>query len=232
MFRLKTLVSKLLHYYGYEIYKIDPDRAFCSLDHIELLEDKDFKASVEEVRKHTLLDLFRLANLWQLCRRTPEEGALIEIGTYKGGGALHLSNCCPNRKIYICDSFQGFEKIDTKLDGLFKHDMFRNTSEIRVDLLFKNKTRNYEICAGFFPSSCMEKKMVPISFAHVDVDVYKATKETLDYLAPLMLPHSMIVIDDYLRNADGVVQATHEFLAKHPNWRIFPLFPGQGLLLS
>ena len=65
---------------------------------IEILADAEFQRSVREVEDLTLLDTARLANLWQLCRSTDLSGAMLEVGSFRGGGALHLSNCCPTRQ--------------------------------------------------------------------------------------------------------------------------------------
>ena len=98
--------------------------------YLEVLEDPEFQASVEEVKDLTLLDTARLANLWQLARMTDPSGAMIEIGSYKGGGALHISNSCPKRTIFVCDTFKGFGNLpmDPKLDHLFARERFQDTS--------------------------------------------------------------------------------------------------------
>ena len=75
--------------------------------HLEVLADHKFQASVDEVKNITLLDAARLANLWQLCRMSSPAGSLIEIGSYKGEGAIHISNSCPEPTIFVCDTFEG-----------------------------------------------------------------------------------------------------------------------------
>ncbi len=42
---------------------------------------------------------------------------------------------------------------------------------------------------------------------------------------------SLIVVDDYMRTAEGVVQAVDEFVALTGDWIVFPIYPGQGLLI-
>jgi hypothetical protein len=59
------------------------------------------------------LDTARLANLWRLCRMSNPSGSAIEIGSYKGGGALHISNSCLARTIFVCDMFDGFGDLPT-----------------------------------------------------------------------------------------------------------------------
>jgi len=200
---------------------------------IEVLADPKFQASVTEVADLTLLDTPRLANLWQLCRMTDPRGNILEVGSYKGGGALHLSNSCPERKVIACDSFGGFEKLDAELDHNFDDYMFKDNSRQKVEGLFKSRGRPCEVIAGFFPASCRGKTIAPVSFVHLDADIYKSTIESLNFLEDnrILMEKSLIVLDDYLRHADGVVQAVKEFTAAHKDWMALPMFPGQGLLV-
>ena len=84
-FRLIQLGYHLRQVHGvYPIIKpMDPA-------HLEVLEDPVFQASVREVADLTMLDTARLANLWKLCKLSDPRGNILEVGSYKGGGALHL----------------------------------------------------------------------------------------------------------------------------------------------
>jgi hypothetical protein len=200
---------------------------------VEILADPDFQRSCDEVAPLTVLDTPRLANLWSLCRMTNPKGNILEVGSYRGGGALHLSNSSPQRKIIVCDSFGGFEKLDPNLDRSFHDGMFKNTSHQAVDRLFRDRRRDYAVLAGFFPAVCGEQgfNISPVSFVHLDVDAYKPAVESLDYIYPLMLERSLIVLDDFNRRAEGVMRAVREFTAKHSSWVVFPLFPSEGLMV-
>lgn len=200
---------------------------------VEILGDPAFQASVREVSSLTLLDTARLANLWALCRATDPRGNILEIGCYRGGGALHLSNACPNRKVIACDSFKGFETLHPNLDRSFDRDMFLRTSKASVEALFSSRGRTSEVLEGFFPASAAGRDLRPVSFVHLDVDIYKATIDSLRYLEEerILTERPLIVLDDFHRKAEGVDQAVREFTARHQHWACFPLFPGQGLLL-
>jgi len=165
---------------------------------------------------------------------TDPGGNILEIGSFRGGGALHLSNSCPGRKIIACDSFRSFEEVHPTLDKSFNQEMFTGTSKERVAALFISRKRNYEVIDGFFPASCAGKTLAPVSFVHLDVDVYKATLESLNYLEQerILLDRSFLVLDDYDRGAEGVNQAVAEFTAAHKRWRAIPLFPAQCLMLT
>jgi len=201
-------------------------------DHVEILGDPAFTDSCREVRRLTLLDTPRLANLWSLCRMCDATGTIIEVGSFRGGGALHLSNSSPDRRIIVCDSFAGFAELDATLDRGFGKHMFTDNRREDVERLFEERGRDAIVLAGFFPASAAGVEIGQISFAHVDVDVYRATKETLDFLAPLMMPRSLMVLDDFHRGAEGVEQAVAEFVADHQDFVAFPLFPGQALLVK
>ena len=132
-----------------------------------------------------------------------------------------------------CDSFQSFEKIDPVLDNIFKKDDFVDTQYENVVALFDSRNRPAKVFAGFFPASVSDAKLPLISFVHLDVDVYKATRESLAFLLgrSLLMERSLIVLDDFRRSARGVDRAVAETLCEYPDWTCVPIFPGQGLML-
>lgn len=231
---IRKALEKVAYHLGFQVTRVHrryPVRKAIDPICVAVLADPDFRQSCEVVATSTLLDTSRLANLWQLCRMTNPAGSIIEIGTYKGGGALHLSNSAPARKIVICDSFAGFANVDPLLDSNFHSGMFKDTGIETVTRLFRNTGRNFEIIPGFFPDSCSGRDVGRFSFAHLDVDVYKSTIESLHFLRNKMMERSLIILDDYHRQCEGVDRAVREFTATAPEWQAFPLFPGQGLLV-
>lgn len=233
----RSAVLRGLRRLGYDVHRVAPHQSdpWVSLgidtSYVEILEDTAFRASVEEVRPLTLLDVPRLANLWALCRMTNPAGAILEVGSYRGGGALHLSNSDPHRRIVVCDSFQGFRALDPELDRAFSADMFLDTSRDAVEALFASRQRPAQVVAGYFPTSCSDIRIAPVSFVHLDVDTYEATGAALEYLPAHMTERSIIVSDDYNRHADGVNRAIQEFVARDSDWAAVPIFPSQALLL-
>jgi len=202
---------------------------------VAVLRDPAFQSSCREIEGLTLLDTHRLANLWQIARQAAGSGCMIEVGSYRGGSALHLSNACPDRRLYVCDAFaDGFATLDAKIDNRFQAHQFSDNRRDDVENLFRTRRRDAVIVEGFFPESIMKLGVEtgPIAFAHVDVDVYQATADTLEYLRPRMNPRSCIVLDDVQREAHGVDQAIAEYVQRHREWMYLPLFPGQGVLLN
>jgi hypothetical protein len=239
MMMLKGFLKKLLYRMGYSIERISRSKSEYPIIRpidtkgVEILAEKEFQSSCNAIMKITKLDTPRLANLWMLCRLTDPAGAIAEIGTYRGGGALHLSNCCPERQMIICDPFsqESFEKLDPHLDRIFRHGQFVGHSPEQISKLFEG--RNFLVIPGYFPNSVMDKPLPKLSFIHVDVDVYQATKESLMFLLTkqVLLAKSLIVLDDYKRRAYGVDKAVKEIVAEVDGTLVFPMFPGQALIV-
>lgn len=229
--RLSVAVARK---FGYALYPIHPDfpvdPPIIGRD-LVVLSDPEFRKSVRAVREHTLLDVARLANVWSLARQTGP-GTMLEVGTFRGGGALHLANACPNRDLFVFDTFQGFRQLTPGLDDIFGKEWFQDTTEEHVRHLFKSAGRKATIVAGFFPESAKGLRLEPVSFCHLDVDVYEATRDSLHFLADKLAPRSLIVVDDFQRGAHGLDRALAEFVQARPEFTYFPLFPGQALLFS
>jgi hypothetical protein len=232
---MKHLIKSAFQAIGYDIAKLRHTKVTKPIDEnfVAILDDAAFQASVKEVSAITMLDAPRLANLWQLARMSNPAGSLIEVGADKGGGALHLSNACPARPIFVCDTFEGFGNLtmDQSVDRLFYQDQFDDTNFEDVKQSWTNKRRDVRWIRGYFPESAENVDLSNISFAHIDTDLYESTAKTIEYLRPRLIDHSIVVFDDYLCSVDGVIKAVGEFTCAHPDWAAFPLFPGQGLMI-
>jgi hypothetical protein len=233
----KRFARRVINAAGYEIV---PLTSFSELIkkrtdalNVEVLQDPLFQASIDETYHLTLLDTARLANLWQLCQLSNPEGAIIEVGSYKGGSAIHLSNSCPTRRVIVCDTFEGFGNlpVDANLDKIFSREHFIDANFETVKAAFDTKNRNVTLLKGYFPASAANENIQGVSFAHIDADIYRSTIDTLEFLLPRFVARSIILFDDYLRRADGVIKAVEEFQMAHREWKSFPIYPGQGLMI-
>jgi O-methyltransferase len=202
-------------------------------EYVAILFDAEFRSSVTQVRDYTCLDIARLANLWNLARLVGP-GIFLEVGSYKGGTALHICNAIEHRgaSLYCFDPFEkgGFEKLNHQ-DTCFKPGDFTDTRYEAVVRLLSSKP-NARVIQGFFPAAAESLNLRDIAFCHLDVDVYEATKDSLEYMAPRLAARSLIVVDDVdHRETPGVNKAVADFLASHPSFIFIPMFPTQAVLL-
>ncbi len=200
---------------------------------VELLQEKEFSASVEQVKKYTLLDVARLANLWNMVRMVGP-GIFVEVGTFRGGTALHICNAMLNRDapFYCFDPFEkgSFENI-SDVDRPFTPEPFTKTRFKSVVELLSHRP-NAKVVQGFFPAAAADLNLQDIAFCHLDVDIYDATRQCLEYLAPRLSPRALIIVDDYgTEDTPGVKKAVDEFVAERPSFLLIPMFPVQAVLL-
>jgi hypothetical protein len=202
-------------------------------EYVKILLDPEFKSSVAQVKGFTRLDVARLANLWNLARLAGP-GIFLEVGSFQGGTALHICNAIRHRDavFYCFDPFEkaGFENM-TELDKCFKPDDFTQTHFESVVKLLSSQP-NAKVIQGFFPAAAESLALRNIAFCHLDVDIYDATKRSLEYLAPRLAPRGLIVLDDFhFLETPGVNKAVEEFLESHSSFLLIPMFPVQAVLL-
>ena len=65
---------------------------------------------------------------------------------------------------------------------------------------------------GWIPAAFPKEDGVRYRFVHVDVDVYKPTRDSIEYFYPRLVPGGVIVCDDY--NWPGARQAIEEVCAR------------------
>jgi hypothetical protein len=208
---------------------------------LDVLLDPAFRASVAEVAPLTPADTAILAQLWQLCRISDPDGSIVEVGAYRGGTALHLSNARPEAEIVVCDTFAGFGALpmDPVLDRReaewrARHGSgpFEDTSAEAVRALFRARRRRATVIEGRFPQSDAEGRVRNVAFAHVDVTLFESCRSTLEYLRPRSRVSAIWVVDSYRRRTDGVDRAADGFVAAHPDWLLFPVYPGQAVVFN
>ena len=157
----------------------------------------------EAIRKHTLVDIYRCYELWQVVDQLSDiPGDLLEVGVWRGGsGALiakraQISNI--DGRIFLCDTFTGVVKA-SKNDNAYTGGEHADTSEEAVvELLAAMDLNNTLILRGVFPDdTASEISSQNFRFVHIDVDVYQSAKEITDWAWPRLSTGGVIIYDDY-----------------------------------
>lgn len=192
---------------------------------------------------NTLVDAPRLANIEKFVKQTEHlEGAIAEVGVYKGGTAL-LIRKTSIKKMYLFDTFEGMPEVMDGVDLHHKGD-FADTSLRHVaDLLGFVPEGNDRITddwdaveinirdayvyirKGLFPSvTAMPNSYMDYvkrySFVHIDVDIYQSVKDCLEYFYDRVVPGGIICVDDYNEpNCPGAKMAMDDFMFDKPEGR-------------
>ena len=154
-------------------------------------------------------DYVRLATLELLCRRLDNvPGAAAELGVYKGFFARCVNLLLPERRLYLFDSFEGFDP-EAGASEAFQA-AHRNTAIEKVLDIMPHRSQ-IQIMPGFFPASLngLEERFCLVS---LDVDFAGTTLEGLRYFWPRLEKGGYLLLHDWGNPAlPGVVGALREY---------------------
>lgn len=209
----------------HELLKIEPDYIYIAILNkdackqvklqIETLGIRCRVISITEYREQ--LDI-RLAILRLIAKEVEEknvEGDLAELGVYQGKLAAEINRLFPKRKIYLFDTFDGFDERDIKVEeenefSCAKTGKFNDTS---IDIVcsrlpYKEKAIFKK---GYFPNTA-DGLNVKFAIVSLDADLYQPIYEGLEFFYPLMSRGGYIIIHDYNNTQfQGVKKAVQEY---------------------
>jgi hypothetical protein len=243
------LAERLLGKMGLAVFAYRPDYHYCpqlyGTNHHKLLDIRDqevFGKLAREVIGHgkTLLSYDRLYYLYQaVCHvsRTNPGAHLAEVGVYKGGGTYFIAAAVDKlfgekTLIHSFDTFTGHPPdIDSELDGRHTPGLFADTSfaEVRQYLSGFDNVHLYQ---GRFQDRCHEVSGRRFGFLHLDVDIFSATRDCLDFFRELLDPGGIIIVDDYgFTTCKGSKAAVDNFTKERTDFLKVHLETGQCLLV-
>lgn len=147
------------------------------------------------------------------------EGALAELGVYKGETAKVIHDTLPERKLYLFDSFTGFPKqvIREDCDGTIRPQTINFSNTSKVDVLNHIKGNdNILVKEGIFPETTKEILDESFAFVHLDADLYQSTYDGLNYFYSRLVDGGIILVHDYNHNWEGVKKAVNQFEKEIP----------------
>jgi Macrocin-O-methyltransferase (TylF). len=136
------------------------------------------------------------------------EGDLTEVGVWKGGSAKIIREIIPDKTLYLFDTFTGIP--DDVIEEDKPHGQYFGACQADESFVQELKLPNTIIVKGVFPETSDIIKDKKFSFVHIDVDIYKATKDSLEFLFPKLVQEGTMIIHDYPMYA-GVKRAVDEY---------------------
>jgi O-methyltransferase len=174
------------------------------------------KLPVPQTGNYIRISTFELAVREISERNIP--GATAEVGVYRGDFAKYINQAFPDRKLYLFDTFEGFDKNDTAIEqaknfGEGNQD-FSNTSTELVLSKMTNKN-NCIVKQGRFPAS-LNSLEENFCFVSLDADLYEPIYQGLVYFYPRLSKGGYIFIHDYNnKHYSGAKQAVREYCEQH-----------------
>lgn len=164
-------------------------------------------------------DFVRLTALELISRevyRNRVPGAAAELGVYRGSFAKHINSLFFDRRLYLFDTFEGFDGADRASGAAAgyaeaDHDWSGTSPEAVMAVM--PRPQNVVLEKGRFPETARGVED-EFCFVSLDADLYLPTLEGLRFFWPRLAAGGFIMVHDY-NNTDypGAQGAVREFCA-------------------
>jgi len=186
---------------------------------------KEFPILYSKFTKHNEINYGDTPRLWSFilnCKQVLEdgiEGDFAEVGVWRGNTASILSHYASvfGRKVYLFDTFNGFNKEDLVGLDADKPLQFEDTSIELVMSVIGEYKDHCEFIKGYFPDTTKQlHDSNQFSIVSLDADLYEPTKAGLEYFYPrLNLGGAMFLHDYSTQYWKGCKKAIDDFCAEH-----------------
>ncbi len=163
------------------------------------------------------LDYVRYATLG-LCYEEIEAkkvaGNVAELGVYRGDFAKRLNQLFPDRKLYLFDTFAGFDGQDVaqeKSKGFSTGE--QNFSDTSAEMVLRKMPFPQQciVKKGFFPNTAYDVEDI-FCFVSLDADLYEPILAGLKFFYPRLTSGGYIFVHDFNNDEyKGARQAVLEF---------------------
>lgn len=151
------------------------------------------------------------------------EGSTAECGVYKGYFSNMISRFFPDRKLYLFDTFEGFDSRDIAVERESHYsdegpqwESFLNDSSVEIALNNIGYRYNAIVRKGWFPETTVDLEDEQFAFVSLDTDVYNPIYAGLDFFYPRMSPGGVIFIHDFrIWDNKGVPTAVMNYCKKN-----------------
>ncbi len=134
------------------------------------------------------------------------DAVLAELGVFRGKTASCINEKFPDKKMYLFDTFDGFDARDVAVeikenytsDAFAYEGRFSNTSVERA-LTAMKYPENCIVCKGYFPET-IPKEELRYLLVSIDCDLYTPVFEGLMYFYPRLVQGGYIMLHDYNNN--------------------------------
>ena len=170
------------------------------------------------------------------------EGAAADLGAWKGDISWQMNALMPERKLYIFDTFTGYDERDiaTEQREYYSESRAHEYSMSRpgaVDpeeyIMNRMPYKNQVIIKkGWFPETAFDLEDEKYALVHIDAGLYEPTFKGIQYFYPRMSKGGVIIVTGYEDGQKMSVRAAIEDLeAKYGAFLITPLIDNDGSIM-
>ena len=145
-------------------------------------------------------------------------GSVAEAGVFKGQTARFINCFFPDRKLYLFDTFEGFNEKDQMMDDDMNfHNEKLDFTGTSVEYVMSRMhyPKNVIVKKGWFPESAQDVED-RFAFVRLDMDLYSPTYSGLEFFYPRMADGGYIIVHDCRSKIfDGARAALIDFCKKY-----------------
>ena len=183
--------------------------------------DAEFQKVFRQVQAFTLVDVYRLYELWALVGQVAGvEGDILEVGVWRGGSGCLLAAKAKLEelpvRVFLCDTFAGVVKAGAQ-DGDYTGGEHSDTSaNIVKKLVAQLELEDVQILEGIFPDETAHLvDLAHFRLCHIDVDVYESAREVFEWCWERLSVGGLVVFDDFgFHDCGGVTRLVTELAAR------------------
>lgn len=123
------------------------------------------------------------------------DGSIAECGVYKGVLSKFLHTIVPDRKLFMFDTFKGFDSRDS--DSFNKNDNRFNDTSVNGVLNYIGDANNIFIREGYFPETVSGLESEEFALVIIDFDKYEPTLAALEFFYPRINTGGFVFVHDY-----------------------------------
>jgi len=144
------------------------------------------------------------------------EGAIAELGVYRGFTASVMNHFFPDRKLYLFDTFEGFDLRDLEAEEQLGYNTssYEDFNDTNIELVMEKMPHKNNIIVkkGWFPESAAGLEDETFCFVLIDADLYQPIYEGLHWFYRRLAKGGYILVDDYnWSDYPGAKKAVHDF---------------------
>jgi O-methyltransferase len=180
-------------------------------------------------------DYIRFSSLELIAHEIHEndiKGAVAELGVFRGDFAKEINAAFPERKLYLFDTFEGFDEKDLVCENRNKYSKSKKGyfSDTSVDFVLSRMPHSEKciIKKGFFPDSAVNINE-QFAFVSIDCDLFDPCLAGLRFFWAKLGGGGYIFVHEYnYTRFRGAREAVKRFLIETPDARLFPLCDHNG----
>lgn len=183
--------------------------------------------------------------LRRVSRRLDElgvEGAIADLGAYRGDISWQMNAMMPERKLYLFDTFTGYDERDVAKEqqlqlseaqagtySLSNNELEHLNERILGRMPYADMV---ELRPGWFPETAFDLENEKYAMIHIDTGLYAPTYSGIQYFFPRMSKGGVILVSGYTNGkSQSVCQAVRDLEEKYGAFLITPLCDLDGTIM-